>query len=153
MAIQAQETLEAKELSAVADKGYYSGREILMCDSVGITAYVAKPLTSANTARGLCSARRSFAYDPARDVYVCPAKQLLTYRFSTDEKGAADPLLPGERSVRVARSRGSVHATKPTARSPGWRSRRSRKRWRCAWPRTPRSCGRVKGSSSTALAL
>ena len=58
LAIQAQETLEAKDLSAVADKGYYRGREILMCDSVGITAYVSKPLTSANTARGLFGKER-----------------------------------------------------------------------------------------------
>ena len=85
LAIQAQETLEAKDLSAVADKGYYSGREILMCDSVGITAYVSKPLTSANTARGLFGKER-FVYDPGRDVYVCPAQQELTYRFSTEEK-------------------------------------------------------------------
>ena len=85
MAIQAQETLEAKDLSAVADKGYYSGREILMCDSVGITAYVSKPLTSANTARGLFGKER-FRYDAIGDVYVCPAQQELTYRFSTNEK-------------------------------------------------------------------
>ena len=85
LAIQAQETLEAKDLSAVADKGYYSGREILMCDSVGITAYVAKPLTSANTARGLFGKER-FRYDAIGDVYVCPAQQELTYRFSTNEK-------------------------------------------------------------------
>ena len=85
MAIAAQETLEAKDLSVVTDKGYYSGREILMCDSVGITAYVSKPLTSANTARGLFGKER-FTYDAARDVYVCPARQELTYRFSTEEK-------------------------------------------------------------------
>ena len=96
IAIQAQETLEAKDLSAVADKGYYSGREILMCDSVGITAYVSKPLTSANTARGLFGKER-FVYDPARDGYVCPAKQLLTYRFSTNEK---------ERPIRYYRTTG-----------------------------------------------
>jgi transposase len=53
MAIKAQENLEAKNLSVVADKGYYNGKEVLVCDTIGVTAYVAKPLTSANTARGL----------------------------------------------------------------------------------------------------
>lgn len=85
VAMAAQETLAARELSVVADKGYYSGRELLMCDSVGITAFVSKPLTSANTARGLFGKER-FTYDAAKDVYVCPARQLLTYRFSTEEK-------------------------------------------------------------------
>ena len=37
----------------VADKGYYNGKEVLACDTIGVSAYVAKPLTSANTARGL----------------------------------------------------------------------------------------------------
>ena len=84
-AIQAQETLEAKDLGVVADKGFYHGKEILMCESVGITAYVSKPLTSANTALGLYGKER-FRYEPERNVYVCPAGQELTYRFSTHEK-------------------------------------------------------------------
>ncbi len=83
-AIQAQETLEVKELGVVADKGYYNGREILMCDSVGISAYVPKPLTSANTALGLYGKER-FRYEANRNVYVCPAGQELTYRFSTPD--------------------------------------------------------------------
>jgi transposase len=85
MAMQAQETLAAPDLSVVADKGYYSGKEILICDSVGISAYVAKPLTSANTARGLYG-KEKFIYDANKDVYICPARQELTYRFSTHEK-------------------------------------------------------------------
>jgi len=86
MAIKAQEALEVAKLSVVADKGYYNGKEILACDSVGITAYVAKPLTSANTAQGLYGKER-FTYQPDRNVYVCPAGRELTYRFSTNEKG------------------------------------------------------------------
>lgn len=86
MAIKAQEALGVEKLSVVADKGYYNGKEILACDSVGITAYVAKPLTSANTAQGLYGKER-FTYHPERNCYVCPAGQELTYRFSTNEKG------------------------------------------------------------------
>ena len=41
------------KLSVVADKGYYNGKEVLLCDTIGVKAYVAKPLTSANTAQGL----------------------------------------------------------------------------------------------------
>jgi transposase len=88
MAIKAQETLEAKNLRVVADKGYYNGKEVLACDSIGVTAYVAKPLTSANTARGLYG-KESFKYDARRNCYICPAGQKLTYRFATNEKGRA----------------------------------------------------------------
>jgi transposase len=88
MAIKAQEALGVKKLEVVADKGYYNGREVLVCDSVGITAYVAKPLTSANTAQGLYG-KESFTYHAERNCYVCPAGKELTYRFSTNEKGRA----------------------------------------------------------------
>jgi transposase len=86
MAIKAQENLEAKNLRVVADKGYYNGKEVLVCDTIGISAYVAKPLTSANTARGLYG-KESFKYDAGQNCYICPAGQKLTYRFATKEKG------------------------------------------------------------------
>jgi transposase len=89
MAIKAQENLEAKNLKVVvADKGYYNGKEVLACDAIGVTAYVAKPLTSANTARGLYG-KESFKYDARQNCYICPASQKLTYRFATNEKGRA----------------------------------------------------------------
>ena len=88
MAIKTQEALEARNLSVVADKGYYNGKEVLVCDTIGVTAYVAKPLTSANTARGLYG-KESFKYDARNNCYICPAGQKLTYRFATNEKGRA----------------------------------------------------------------
>ena len=36
----------------VADKGYYNGEEIRECELSDITAYVAKPRTSPNKAKG-----------------------------------------------------------------------------------------------------
>jgi transposase len=88
MAIKTQEALEAKNLSVVADKGYYNGKEVLVCDTIGVTAYIAKPLTSANTALGLYG-KESFTYDAKNNCYICPAGQKLTYRFATNEKGRA----------------------------------------------------------------
>ena len=88
MAIKAQENLEVKNLSVVADKGYYNGKEVLVCDTIGVSAYVTKPLTSANTARGLYG-KESFKYDARQNCYICPAGQKLTYRFATNEKGRA----------------------------------------------------------------
>jgi transposase len=86
MAIKAQEALDKQDIAVVTDKGYYNGKEVLLCDSIGVTAYVAKPLTSANTAQGLYGKER-FRYDAENNCYVCPAGQTLTYRFSTHELG------------------------------------------------------------------
>jgi transposase len=88
MALKAQEALGAGKLSVVADKGYYNGKEVLLCDTIGVTAYVAKPLTSANTAQGLYG-KESFKYDPHQNCYYCPAGKKLSYRFSTNELGRA----------------------------------------------------------------
>ena len=62
MALKAQEALGAEKLKVVADKGYYNGKEVLLCETIGVSAYVAKPLTSANTAQGLYG-KESFKYD------------------------------------------------------------------------------------------
>ncbi len=88
MALAAQEALGTEKLKVVADKGYYNGKEILLCDTIGVSAYVAKPLTSANTACGLYGKER-FRYDPEKNCYTCPAGQTLTYRFTSDEAGRA----------------------------------------------------------------
>jgi hypothetical protein len=57
---------------------------------------VEKTDTSANTQRGLFGKSR-FQYDAEKDVYLCPAGQSLTYRFSTTEK---------DRELRYYRARG-----------------------------------------------
>ena len=36
-------SLGRERLSVVADKGYYNGKEVLLCEEIGVTAYVAKP--------------------------------------------------------------------------------------------------------------
>ena len=36
----------SEAIEAVADRGYYSGEEILACEAAGITVYLPKPMTS-----------------------------------------------------------------------------------------------------------
>jgi transposase len=86
MAREAQANLGVKRLEVVADTGYSTTAQVATCQQHGITAYVPKADTSANTAQGLYGKSR-FQYDAAKDVYVCPAGTALTYRFSTEEKG------------------------------------------------------------------
>ena len=86
VARQAQENLGVAQLEVVADKGYYNNAEVSACVAQGITPYLAKPDTSANTQQGLFG-KSQFTYDAAKDVYVCPAGRELTHRFNTEEKG------------------------------------------------------------------
>jgi transposase len=86
VALAAKANLEFKQAEVVADAGYYNTSEVSRCAAQGITAYVPKADTSANTARGLYGKSR-FTYDAAKDVYVCPAGAELTYRFATYELG------------------------------------------------------------------
>jgi len=51
-----------------------------------ITAYVPRPQTSNNQAKGLFG-KRDFVYVPETDAYRCPAGQSLSWRFTTVEKG------------------------------------------------------------------
>lgn len=86
MAIAARNALHREDLHAIADKGYFSGPEILACHEAGITTTVPRPATSGNAAKGMY-VKADFAYDPERDVYVCPAGEDLTYRYTTEERG------------------------------------------------------------------
>lgn len=85
MALQAKENMNAKSFDAVTDMGYYHGHEVEKCLDAGITPYIPKPYTSANTKQGLYGKER-FTYDTENDCYICPAGERLKYRFTTCEK-------------------------------------------------------------------
>jgi len=86
VALEAKANLELTKTEVVADAGYYNAAEVSRCVERGITPYIPKSDTSANTARGLYG-KSQFKYDAAKDVYVCPAGVELTYRFATYELG------------------------------------------------------------------
>jgi transposase len=86
VAKQAKVVLQTDELDAVADRGYFSGPEILACHEAGITVTLPKPLTSGAKSRGRFG-KQDFVYLPAEDVYRCPAGQHLKYYFTAEEHG------------------------------------------------------------------
>jgi hypothetical protein len=86
VALEAKSNLALSQAEVVADAGYYNAAEVGRCVERGITPYIPKADTSANTARGLYG-KSQFGYDAAKDVYVCPAGAELTYRFATYELG------------------------------------------------------------------
>ena len=86
MAKRAKDVMRVDQLEAVADRGYFNGNEIVACEDAGITAYVPKPQTSNNQAKGLFG-KREFVYVPERDEYRCPAGQSLIWRYRSIERG------------------------------------------------------------------
>ncbi len=86
MAKQAREAMGVKELSAVADRGYFKSEEIHACHEAGITVFVPKVVTSGATAAGRFG-REDFTYDSSKNEYQCPAGDRLIWRFSSIEKG------------------------------------------------------------------
>jgi transposase len=83
---RAKAALAVEELDAVADRGYFDSEEILACEEAGITVTLPKPMTSGAKAKGRF-AKQDFRYIADEDVYVCPAGERLTYRFTNQEKG------------------------------------------------------------------
>jgi transposase len=82
----AQEGTGVADLEVLADRGYFSGEEILACEALGATPYVPKPLTSGSKADGRFG-KQDFIYEPDENVYRCPAGQKLPYHMTTVEKG------------------------------------------------------------------
>ena len=86
MSKRTKDVLETDELEVVADRGFYSGEEILTCAQAGITVTLPKPMTSGNRSKGRF-VKADFRYVKEEDVYICPAGKRLTYRFTTEEDG------------------------------------------------------------------
>jgi transposase len=86
VAKEAKDTLQTDRLEAVADRGYFSSAEILACDQAGITVTLPKPIRSGINVKGRFG-KQDFRYVAKDDVYICPAGEKLTYRYTTEEDG------------------------------------------------------------------
>jgi transposase len=86
MAGRARTEMGVETLDAVADRGYYTGEEIRACEEAGITVTLPKPQTSGAKAAGRFG-KQDFVYVAADDVYICPARERLTYHYTNVEDG------------------------------------------------------------------
>jgi hypothetical protein len=86
MAKKAKEVFGPDELDAVADRGYFNSTEILACDQAGIKVTLPKPSTSGAKSKGRFG-KQDFRYGTDEDVYICPAGNRLTYRYTREEGG------------------------------------------------------------------
>ena len=88
MTAQAQAATGTRDLRVLADRGYFSGEEVLACEQAGATPYVPKPLTSGAKADGRFG-KADFVYLPEENVYRCPAGRKLPWHMTTLENGMA----------------------------------------------------------------
>ncbi|WP_034159786.1 IS1182 family transposase [Sphingomonas sp. ERG5] len=73
----AREATGVADLTILADRGYFSGEEVLACEATGLIPICPKPLTSSGVKRGYFT-KQDFRFDAERNLYVCPAKHELT---------------------------------------------------------------------------
>jgi transposase len=79
MAKQGQEALGVKEVTVLADGGYFDGNTIKECEAAGITTFLPLPKSGAASKHGVFTADQ-FRYQQERDLYVCPQGEELTFR-------------------------------------------------------------------------
>jgi transposase len=86
MGRQAKGATGVEDLTVLADRGYFSGAEVLACEEAGITPICPKPLTSGARAEGRFG-KPDFIYQSDSDTYRCPAGETLTKHSTSVENG------------------------------------------------------------------
>ena len=86
IALRAKQALGVGRLEVRVAKGYCHGRQVKTCLEAGITPYLPKPNSSANTQLSLLG-NEDFRYDPENDGAMCPGGEQLTFRFQSTEQG------------------------------------------------------------------
>jgi len=83
MALKAQQATGCEQVTALADRGYFNGDQVLSCEGTGVAPVVPKTLTSSGAKRGFFT-RQDFIYDAEHDHYTCPAGAKLTKASRAD---------------------------------------------------------------------
>ena len=84
---QAQAAAGEEAIQVLADRGYFSGEEILACDPGGDRGHPAKADDVRCEGRGPIRQAGLMFYQASDDTYRCPGDQTLTYRFESIENG------------------------------------------------------------------
>jgi hypothetical protein len=77
MGLKAQAATGCEQITALADRGYFNGEQVLACEGTGVLPCVPKTDTSSAAQRGVFT-RHDFVFDAKNDHYTCPAGQKLT---------------------------------------------------------------------------
>lgn len=71
---ESKEVLDVKEITGLADSGYYDSKQLKACEDDGITTYVPKQKRGNKSGRIV---RDDFTYSQSEDCYYCPIKKPL----------------------------------------------------------------------------
>ena len=85
MTEKTQEVLRKKDITPLADKGYYGGDDIEATENLGATPIVARQLKPGEKEGSLYS-RDKFVYDEGKDEYICPEGSVLHAHSKDDAK-------------------------------------------------------------------
>ncbi len=86
MGEKARDASGCDSVTVLADRGYYSGDQIVSCEGTGVEPIVPKTETSGGALRGRLTIQ-DFIYDPQHDRYTCPAGQFLTQAKKRSTRG------------------------------------------------------------------
>jgi hypothetical protein len=86
VAKQVQEVMKKKDITVLADKGYFSRLDIKASHDLGITVNVPQTDTSGLAKKGMFN-KSLFIYDKDKDIYICPACEELPHKRNVTEKG------------------------------------------------------------------
>lgn len=87
-AIEAQDNIEADNLTVIADKGYHNGKELQTTQNAGINTLVAMAELVNSNAHGTQAEYMvsKFTYNSEADTYTCPEEQTLVTKGTWHEK-------------------------------------------------------------------
>ena len=92
VAKQVQEVMKKKDITVLADKGYFSRLDIKASHDLGITVNVPQTDTSGSAKKGIFN-KSLFIYDKDKDIYICPAGEELPHKRNVTEKDVEQKVL------------------------------------------------------------
>jgi transposase len=88
---EVQKALGRKTITVIADKGYFSRKDIKAAQDLGMIANVPQTDTSGSEKKGIFN-KSLFKYDKDKDVYVCPAGNELPHQRNAVRDGMEQKL-------------------------------------------------------------
>ncbi len=103
MGPQAKAEMDIDNLDVLADRGYFSGEEVMACEPLGVMPYVPKPLTS-GTKADVRFGKQDFVYIPEQDSLPSAGPdagdELCTVRLAFDTRRVRGGLIIEAPGVR-----------------------------------------------------
>ncbi|MFT5725556.1 MAG: hypothetical protein ACI9JN_002681, partial [Bacteroidia bacterium] len=116
---QVQDALKTKNITVIADKGYFSRNDIKATEDLGAEANVPQTDTSGSEKKGTFN-KSLFKYDKDKDIYICPAGEVLQNRMRVIESGLEQDVYFNH----IACKDGSIRAKCTTSKRDPRRMRR-----------------------------